>query len=243
MYYAIIAAGEGSRLRNEGIDAPKPLVRIGGRTLIERLIEIFRSQADCEAVSVIISPEVAAQAPKLDADHVVTASTDGSMESLQRLAPCLKGCVRFCLTTVDTVFVREEFDRYMEAFRKGYEEGYDGCMGVTTYVDDEKPLYVATDADDTVTGYFDTPPEGVRYVSGGIYGLPESALDVLDECMASGKRRMRDLQRALIASGMRLKAWPLGCVIDIDHAADIEKAARLISGEAATGTAQPPASS
>ena len=53
MHYAIIAAGEGSRLREEGIDTPKPLVRLCGVTLLERLIGMFRSQPDCESVSII----------------------------------------------------------------------------------------------------------------------------------------------------------------------------------------------
>ena len=41
MDYAIIAAGEGSRLAQEGIKWPKPLVRLNGTALIDRLIDIF----------------------------------------------------------------------------------------------------------------------------------------------------------------------------------------------------------
>ena len=37
MKYAIIAAGEGSRLAREGIWEPKPLVEVGGERLIDRL--------------------------------------------------------------------------------------------------------------------------------------------------------------------------------------------------------------
>ena len=37
MKYAIIAAGEGSRLQQEGIDLPKPLVPIGGEAMNDRL--------------------------------------------------------------------------------------------------------------------------------------------------------------------------------------------------------------
>ena len=44
MKYAIIAAGEGSRLREEGIKVPKPMVNLRGEMLIERLIRIFKSQ-------------------------------------------------------------------------------------------------------------------------------------------------------------------------------------------------------
>ena len=41
MRYAIIAAGEGSRLVQEGVKTPKPLVEVGGEKLIDRLIRIF----------------------------------------------------------------------------------------------------------------------------------------------------------------------------------------------------------
>ena len=49
MKYAIIAAGEGSRLAAEGIQEPKPLVRVGGERLIDRLIRIFM-QHDAEEI-------------------------------------------------------------------------------------------------------------------------------------------------------------------------------------------------
>lgn len=233
MHYAIIAAGEGSRLCREGISVPKPLVTLGDTTLIGRLIGIMRRQPDCERVSVIISPAVSeyaasssAPAPWADADDVIVASTPGSMHSLHRLAPCLRHAGRFCLTTVDTVFRPGEFDSFTEAFRNSADA--DGYMGVTTYIDDEKPLYISADTEGWITGYFDTPLPDTRYVSGGIYALPASALDVLDDCMAAGMVRMRDFQRALVASGMRLRAWPFSRIIDVDHAGDITKALGLI---------------
>ena len=56
MNYAIIAAGEGSRLRQEGFKSVKPLVEVCGEHLIERLIRIFKSN-DAEQISVIINEE------------------------------------------------------------------------------------------------------------------------------------------------------------------------------------------
>lgn len=241
MHYAILAAGEGSRLRHEGISVPKPLVRLGDDTLLGRLIGIMRRQPDCERVSVIVSPEVSEYVaasgipdPLTAADDVIVASTPGSMHSLHRLAPCLRGSDRFCLTTVDTVFRPEEFDTFTEPFRDNRDA--DGYMGVTKYVDDESPLYISADGRGWITGYFDTPLPDTSYVSGGIYALPASALDVLDDCMAAGMVRMRDFQRALVASGMRLLAWPFSRIIDVDHAADIDLALRLTENESTITT-------
>jgi len=56
MKFAIISAGEGSRLSQEGVTLPKPLVQLNGVAMIDRLIRIFiRNGAD--KVVVIINNE------------------------------------------------------------------------------------------------------------------------------------------------------------------------------------------
>ena len=102
-------------------------------------------------------------------------------------------------------------------------------MAVTDYIDDEKPLYVDTDEALNITAFHDNPSEQSRYISGGIYALPPQALDILDKCIAEGIERMRNFQRHLVESGMKLKAHPFSKIIDIDHAEDIEKAEKFLS--------------
>ena len=101
-------------------------------------------------------------------------------------------------------------------------------MVVTPFIDDEKPLYVATDENLGITGFLDRPEPGVKYVSGGIYGLTAPAIKVLEQCMADGVSRMRNYQRALVAAGLRLKAFPIAKIVDVDHAADIPGAEAFI---------------
>ena len=57
MHYAIIAAGEGSRLVQEGIQLPKPLVDLDGRPMIKRLIDIMLD-CDAESLSVIVNEQM-----------------------------------------------------------------------------------------------------------------------------------------------------------------------------------------
>ena len=135
------------------------------------------------------------------------------------------------LTTVDTIFREEEFRTYVDTFRKNVEQGEaDGLMGVTDYIDDEKPLYVSTDDDLQITGFLDRC-DSPRYISGGIYGLTPRSIDTLGRCIERGESRMRNFQRALVADGLRLKAWPFSKVLDIDHASDIQKAECFLRGE------------
>ena len=53
MNYAIIAAGEGSRLAQEGVNEPKPLVKVQNEHLIDRLIRVFMDN-DAEKITIII---------------------------------------------------------------------------------------------------------------------------------------------------------------------------------------------
>ena len=234
MKFAIIAAGEGSRLAAEGIEQPKPLVEVCGEPLIDRLIRIFMDNG-AEEIDVICNDTTA-----LVSSHLVHIQRDGlrgrpvplrfkvkstpsSMHSFHEMSQWLAGDT-FCLTTVDTIFKEDEFKGYVAALKESTAGGaLDGLMGVTDYVDDEKPLYVATDDALGITGFLDAS-DTCRYVSAGIYGLAPTAMATLDGCARRGESRMRNFQRALVADGRRLKAHPFSKVLDIDHAADIKKA-------------------
>lgn len=234
MRYAVIAAGAGSRLSNEGIGVPKPLVDVGGECLIDRLVRIFMAN-DADDIVVVCNegmPSVAAHLLSLCRHGLhgrqlplryVERSTPSSMHSLYELRAMLRGAP-FVLTTVDTVFDASEFGRYVAAFRAGH-----GClMGVTEYVADESPLYVDVSADMTVAGFYDRSPV-CRHVSAGIYGLQPSALAVLEGCVARGESRMRNFQRALLAAGEPVGAFAFSRVLDIDHASDVAQARRWLN--------------
>lgn len=250
MKYAIISAGEGSRLAKEGINVPKPLVKVGGECLIDRLIRIFTAAGASEIVIIcreaeseddpmamvhqhlLDVEEKGLNSVRVPVRHIVKA-TPSSMHSFFELSEYLKD-EPFVLTTVDTIFREEEFGEYIAAFESA---DCDGVMGVTTYIDDEKPLYVATvrvalskgDLPD-ITGFLDADAEhSCTYISGGIYGLKPNAIDTLNRCMASGQSRMRNFQRGLVEDGRHLLAFPFTKVLDIDHASDIVKAEDFIA--------------
>ena len=253
MKYAIIAAGEGSRLAEEGIAVPKPLVKVAGQCLVDRLIRVFMAN-DAEEIVVVcndLTPFVDEHLRMIERDgfegrmiplrHIVR-TTPSSMHSFYELSQFLKDSP-FVLTTVDTIFRDEEFADYIAAFKASLANGSaDGMMGVTDYVDDEKPLYVASPPAlpnregagtrmefPLIENFLDADPDGVcPYISGGIYGLTPKAIDTLNRCMAEGKSRMRNFQRGLIEDGLRLLAFPFSKVLDIDHAKDVEKAEEFL---------------
>ena len=131
MKFAIISAGEGSRLSQEGSQLPKPLVEINGKAMIDRLVDIFIANG-AEQIVIIINNEV-----QMTKNHlaelkakspvpveVVVKTTPSSMHSFFELSRYLKDD-KFCLTTVDTIFGEDEFSKYITEFRQGRTDGCD----------------------------------------------------------------------------------------------------------------------
>ena len=113
MNYAIIAAGEGSRLAQEGVAKPKPLVELQGEPMIGRLINIMlRCQA--ESVSIIINEHMTQVREYLEnlelpvPLNLVIKTTPSSMHSFWHLSQVIPAG-KFCLTTVDTIFREPDF--------------------------------------------------------------------------------------------------------------------------------------
>ena len=229
MHYGIIAAGEGSRLVQEGVSLPKPLVEIAGKPMIGRLISIFKS-CGAESINVIVNEEmkeVRQYLEQLAAEssiplRIKVKSTPSSMHSFFELSSMMPENGKFVLTTVDTIFRPEDFEKYVKSFEEATD--VDALMAVTSYIDDEKPLYVETDPEMHIKAFSDSALEDVKYISGGIYGLTTPSIGVLQKCLNEGISRMRNFQRQLLKAGLRVDAFDMGKILDVDHASDIEKA-------------------
>ena len=113
MEYAVIAAGEGSRLAREGVVYAKPLVPVGGEPLIDRLCRIF-SDNQASLIHIIINEEreeVRRHVENLQHRYpirLIIKNTPSSMHSFYELASGITE-EKFCLTTVDPVFDEQEF--------------------------------------------------------------------------------------------------------------------------------------
>ena len=109
MIYAILAAGDGSRLQHDGLKQPKPLAVVGGEKLIDRLVRIF-IDADATQIFVVTNAKMPAVAHHLNQLgptiagkyncrlHCVEAQTPSSAHSLEVLSNHLPDLPRFTTT-------------------------------------------------------------------------------------------------------------------------------------------------
>lgn len=156
----------------------------------------------------------------------------------------LQGADRTLVVTVDSFYDAGDMARYIAALR---ETESDALMAVTEHDDDEKPLYLHCTEEMDVRAFSGEkmPVKGPRraetgmgagekheiisatYVSAGIYGLSNRALETVAECHAAKKRRLREFQQALIDSGLNVRAFLFGDVYDLDRPEDLERATNL----------------
>ena len=229
MNFAIIAAGEGERLKSEGITLPKPLVRINDVPMIARLFDIIYSQ-NPESISVIINDN-AEEVYNFVSNHylrdkinLVVKSTESSLHSLYELKSFLQNKA-FCLFTVDTIFTEFEFNNFINFINA--TEKCDGILGITEFIDDEKPLYVKLNSDNSIIDFEDKSSSS--FITGGIYYFTPIIYKEIDFAIANNYKRLRNFLKLLTARKYHLYGYEFSKIIDVDHINDIKTAEQFLS--------------
>ncbi len=220
----ILAAGEGSRLKRDGWDQPKPLVPVGGVSLLEHTLDNFQA-ARIRRVSIIFNEtgEECARAarkrlPKIDLD-IVIRTTASSYESYRTIAPRL-GTGAALVSTIDAWCPREDFVAFVEAASATPDET---VLAVTRFVEDERPLWVSIDPSGRVTGVGGGSGDAV---TAGIYVFSERARREAPADLP----RLRDYLAWLVQNGEPVRAIEIPKVVDVDRAADVAAAEEMARG-------------
>ncbi|HEV3111808.1 MAG TPA: NTP transferase domain-containing protein [Candidatus Binataceae bacterium] len=230
---AILAAGRGERLRAEGPDLPKPLVKLDGETLLGRQARILL-EAGVSRVVAVVNSETAALIDRAAIAlpgllRVVVRDTPNTMETLFELGEHLTGG-RFLAATVDAIVGPDEMMRFvqraMALTRGGPAASADGVLGVVRWRGDERPLFVEVDDGGAIRK---VGAAAGTMVTAGVYFLPTSIFDFRARARAAGHRALREFLGGLVEWGVRLHAVEFGEVIDIDVAQDLEAASVMLA--------------
>jgi NDP-sugar pyrophosphorylase family protein len=232
----IIAAGEGSRLRADGFSVPKPLVSVDGMPLIERLIGTMIRQGINEIACIVNEESIAVrdfvnQKSFPIPVHCVVKSTPSSMHSLFALSPLLSDG-RFLLSTVDSIFREEEFADYL---RYSSTTEADGILAVTSYIDDENPLYADLDDRRRIRSFSKT--DRAPWVTGGLYVLSPRIFDEIEPVRKNGIERLRNFLSHLVTAGYRLEGFPFSKIVDVDRGSDVRAAEEFLRPNAGSTNA------
>ena len=232
MHFAIIAAGEGSRLKAESVELPKPLVKINNVPMIDRLLSIAIKNG-AESISCITNEEFDEvheflRNKKLAIPfNLIIKSTPSSLHSFFALRPFLEN-KSFCLTTVDTIFREEEFKNFI--YESESHKEYDGIIAITDFIDDEKPLCVEIDKDSRILKFEDSAVN-LKYATGGLYYFSTNIFDEMQEVLEKGMMRLRNFLKTLVEKKYNIHAYRFSKMIDVDHYRDIVTAEEFLAAQ------------
>ena len=219
----IIAAGEGSRLRQSGYAMPKPLVPIAGVPLIESVIRNFRA-ARIGPLAIIVNEQelpcvdwVRSRFPDLDVDFIVK-TTASSLESFGEVIRRHPGG-RMLVSTVDAWCVEADFVRFVQAAARRPADAT--VLAVTPLIADEKPLRVVMAPDGRVTAI---GGDSGDLVTAGMYLVPQTVRELTPP---PGLGRLREFLSWLVRSGAPVFGEVIEQVVDVDRADDVALAETL----------------
>jgi NDP-sugar pyrophosphorylase family protein len=218
---AVIAAGEGSRLKTLGV--AKPLVPVAGEPLIAHVLGNFEAAGIASAA--VIFNESLRDAETLVRERfgrlvstILVKTTHSSLESFREV---LKAAPpgRLLVSTVDAFCPRPDFVKFV---RRAEEiDGGTTVLGVTRYVEDEKPLWVTTTRHGRVSVVGGASGDAV---TAGIYVFPEK---VRRRSIPTGLGRLRDFLAWLSQSSEPIEAVEIDKVVDVDRPEDLLAAEEL----------------
>ena len=230
----VFAAGRGERLRSQS--ALKPLVKVDGRTLIERVLVAMAEAGACEVVVIINEDSLVVR------DYVtalewpfalrwIVETTPSSMHSFLRVVETLAtegDDGPFLLSTVDTVANSQTYAQFMGEVRQLEQAVV--ALALTSPGNDEKPLLVRCAPGDTRVVAIGEAAAPSDYATAGIYAVRASILREAEAARRDRVNALRIFLGRLLERGYYLAGIPIARSIDVDNPDDVAIAEDFLRG-------------
>ncbi len=227
----ILAAGRGTRMQDLTIGTPKPMLKAGGRPILERLLERLIEAGYSEALIVTGYRAEAIEDYFRDYRfplHFLRQAPINGTATAALLARQFVGHDDFLLTFGDILTDAPRYREILDRLRR--EPGAEAILGVRDVEDPYRGAAVYVDGDGRVTHIVEKPPRGestTRWNSAGIYALRASLFEELERVPKSsrGEYELTSAISQLIESGNLLRIFPIeGQWRDIGRPEDLEAA-------------------
>jgi NDP-sugar pyrophosphorylase family protein len=220
----IIAAGEGSRLRALHPGLPKPLIPVGGAPLCHWVARSFQ-EAGLTDLTLLHNSRGRAIPGSLRGAFpaarwtFLERDTASSWESFRLVAKTLDGGGPFLMSTADALVAPKDLAAFLRE-----AQDYDAALALTSFIDDEKPLYA--DLKDGQVTALGPDCKTKALATSGLYVLGPNALAGLPE---PGKySSLREFWLDLVRGGAKIKGIVLNKTLDVDRPEDLSAAEQFV---------------
>ena len=230
---AIIAAGRGERLRKSTrADLPKPLVELGGETMLARQARALMA-AGADSVVAVINSETARLADEMKLAmppglKLVVRDTANSMETMLALKELLEPGW-FLAATVDAVIPQSELVRFVNESGQKIalydDKDLAGVLAVTPWQREPRALFADVTKDNLIARLGGAQ---TAMVTAGLYFLSTRVFHFADEARRTGLDALRRFLAMLIENRTQLGAVEIDGAIDVDEAPDLDAARRAL---------------
>lgn len=214
----VIAAGLGERLRSTGVI--KPLVPVLGAPLSAWVLRSL-AKAGVADVTLLHNQHGRALRARLPSEvpslsfSFLEADTASSWESFRLVAKTLAETHdRFLMSTIDAIIPPAEVARFAAVC--GEQPG----LALTSFVDDEKPLWADVEGDRVVR--LGPAARENKHVTAGLYYMTRAAVAGMPEARAFSS--LREFLISLVEGGAPVKACVLSKTVDVDRPEDVREA-------------------
>jgi NDP-sugar pyrophosphorylase family protein len=228
----IFAAGFGERLGGAA-RGPKGMTPVAGRPLVDWVLDDL-DRAGVEEIVVIVNEQSSAMRDHVTREHPrlpirwIVETTPSSMHSFFRVMGDLTrggDAGPFLVSTVDTIAPPGTFGSF--AARAAAVSGADVVLALTSHIDDEKPFRIRIGDGGGGSGIVEAMNEGPLATAG--YSMVGAAvLREADPARAAGLCALREFFAHIFARGYRFAGVCMPDSVDVDRAADVAAAERLI---------------
>jgi MurNAc alpha-1-phosphate uridylyltransferase len=230
VFAGVLAAGHGTRFQAAGVQTPKALVSVAGRSLLLRTLDAF-ADAGFDRVALVVNetfgPAVRAHvegSPPRVAHDLTVKTTASTLETFSTLLEIAGDAERFVFTTVDAVTDEGVLARFAREASSSSLSSAPIVLGVSAVEPgDENPLRV------------ELSPDGTARLGSGEHataGFYAGRVDVVREQARSARARGVPSLRAFLTQQSALsvvRGIVLGRAVDVDTPADVALAERALT--------------
>ena len=233
----VLAAGRGERLRTQSSHL-KPLAKVNGQTLIERVLTSIAEAGASEVIVIINEDSLAVR------DHVtaskwpfvlrwIVETTPSSMHSFLRVVETLAAegdDGPFLLSTVDTVAGPQTYAHFIAEARRHGEAAV--SLALTSPGNDDKPLLVRCAPGNSRIIAIGAGAAPSDQATAGLYAIRGSILREAEAARRDGVDALRTFLGRLLDRGYHLTGIPIAQSIDVDRPGDIRTAEEFLRSTA-----------